>query len=184
MSDKQSFEISVDISWNDYYFSDTQSTWNGETTERVIIDEGLTSYEDIISAAFTAAQDVGVFDEFEDISEEDCEYEIRIDDPDLENLGITDATELEEFCDVFYSKNNYHDIEVFQAAYDCGIPFEDIDECYNGQWFSDENFVQNLLEDTGDLPRNFPSYICIDWERTARGIMMDYQESNGHYFRQ
>lgn len=184
MSDKQTFEISVNISWDNYYFSDTQSTWNGETTETVEIIDGLYTYEDIISAAFTAAQDVGVFDEFEDISEEDCEYEIHIDDPDLEDLGITDAKELEEFCDVLYSKNNYYDIDVFKAAYDCDIPFEDVNEYYAGQWDDDEDFVQNLLEQTGDLPRDLPHYIHIDWRSTARDIMTDYTESNGHYFRQ
>lgn len=28
-----------------------------------------------------------------------------------------------------------------------------------------------------------PVYIHIDWDRTARDIMMDYAEENGHYFR-
>lgn len=183
MRDKQSFEISVDISWNDYYFSDTQSTWNGETTEKVIIDEGLTSYEDIISAAFNQAKDVGIFEEFEDITEEDCEYDVRIIDSYLENLGITDATELEEFCDIFYSKNNYYDIDVFKAAYDAGIPFESIEDSYAGEWDDDEDFIQTLLEDTGDLPKDLPHYIHIDWESTARDMMIDYTESDGHYFR-
>ncbi|WP_281541578.1 antirestriction protein ArdA [Maribacter aestuarii] len=60
---------------------------------------------------------------------------------------------------------------------------EKVDETYNGEYSSDEEFVQELLEGCGDIPANLPAYIHIDWERTARDIMYDYSESNGHYFR-
>ena len=53
----------------------------------------------------------------------------------------------------------------------------------SGAYRDDEDFAQQLLEDIGDIPRNFPFYIHIDWEATARDIMMDYCEHNGHYFR-
>ena len=58
-----------------------------------------------------------------------------------------------------------------------------VEEAYQGQYNSDEDFVQQLLEDTGWIPKDFPAYIHIDWEWTAREIMMDYFESNGYYFR-
>ena len=61
---------------------------------------------------------------------------------------------------------------------------EEIDEAYQGEWASDEEFVQDLVEGIGDLPRDLPFYIHIDWEGTARDIMMDYGEVDGHYFRQ
>lgn len=173
MSDKQTFEISVDISWD-----------GGETTEKVIIDDATYDYDDIVSAAFDAAEDVGVFENFEDITQEDCDFEIHIDDGDLEDLGITDSDELYEFCDIFYSDNNSYEIEVFQAAYECDIPFEDIDEMYQGQWDDDETFVMRLLEDTGMIPSDLPNFIYIDWERTAENVMDDYVEHRGHYFRQ
>ena len=35
-------------------------------------------------------------------------------------------------------------------------------------------YVQDLLEDIGDLPRDLPHYIAIDWEATARNIAADY----------
>lgn len=35
-------------------------------------------------------------------------------------------------------------------------------------------YVQQLLEDCGDLPKDLPHYIEIDWERTARNIQVDY----------
>jgi hypothetical protein len=173
MSDKQTFEISVDISWD-----------GGETTEKVIIDDATYDHDDIISAAFDAAEDVGVFENFEDITQEDCDFEIHIDDGDLEDLGISNSDELYEFCDIFYSDNNSYEIEVFQAAYECDIPFEDVNEMYQGQWDDDETFVMRLLEDTGMIPSDLPNFIRIDWETTAENVMDDYVEHRGHYFRQ
>ena len=59
---------------------------------------------------------------------------------------------------------------------------EDFEEAYQGDWKSDEDFVEDLLSDIGVLP-DLPPYIHIDWERTARDVMMDYSEENGYYFR-
>jgi antirestriction protein len=66
---------------------------------------------------------------------------------------------------------------------DCDVALSDIAEAYQGQFNSDEAFTIDLLDSIGDLPQDLPSYIHIDWERTARDVMMDYSESNGHYFR-
>lgn len=57
------------------------------------------------------------------------------------------------------------------------------EEAYQGKWDTDEDFVKDLIEGTGEIPKDFPAYIHIDWEATARDIMMDYTEMNGHYFR-
>jgi antirestriction protein len=54
---------------------------------------------------------------------------------------------------------------------------------YCGHYDSDEDFTQQLLEDTDGLPKDLPAYIHIDWEWTAKEIMFDYQEHDGHYFR-
>lgn len=56
------------------------------------------------------------------------------------------------------------------------------DEEYNGDWYpltliADSYFTdyaRELLEDVGDLPRDLPSYIEIDWNATARNIRVDY----------
>lgn len=56
-------------------------------------------------------------------------------------------------------------------------------EDYAGDWQHGEtlirrsywvNYVQELLEDCGDLPRDLPHYIAIDWDATARNIEADY----------
>ena len=85
-----------------------------------------------------------------------------------EEQGIIDDSGIEE--------------EVFTIAEELDIPVEDVEEAYNGQWNSDEEFVEELLDSCGDLPE-LPFYIHIDWESTARDVMMDYSEHDGHYFR-
>jgi len=57
------------------------------------------------------------------------------------------------------------------------------EECNYGDWeygstlirysyFQD--YVQEMLEDCGDIPKALPHYIVIDWEATARNISYDY----------
>ena len=73
------------------------------------------------------------------------------------------------------------DYEAFLAGADLGIPWDKIEEAYHGEWRSDEDFVTDLLDGSDGIP-DLPNYIHIDWEGTARDIMMDYAESRGHYF--
>lgn len=56
------------------------------------------------------------------------------------------------------------------------------DEQWRGDWYPvtlirDSYFTeytQELLQDCGDLPRDLPHYIAIDWAATARNIRVDY----------
>jgi antirestriction protein len=73
--------------------------------------------------------------------------------------------------------------EVVEAGIKAGLSLSDLEEAYNGKWSSDEEFTQDLIESCGDLPKDIPHYIHIDWEATARDIMMDYTEQDGYYFR-
>lgn len=36
------------------------------------------------------------------------------------------------------------------------------------------DYCIEMLEDCGEIPKNLPSYIAIDWEATARNIQVDY----------
>lgn len=67
--------------------------------------------------------------------------------------------------------------------YDNGYSLDSMQEAYQGEYISDEDFTQELLEETGSIPKDIPAYVYIDWERTANDIMMDYFEIDGHYFR-
>jgi len=60
---------------------------------------------------------------------------------------------------------------------------ENFEESHQGKWVDDVEFVKELLEDLGDIPADLPVYVHIDWEGTARDVMMDYSEQDGHYFR-
>lgn len=83
------------------------------------------------------------------------------------------------------------DFEVIEAYVECiGNYCKDIKELiekvtdsYFGQYDSDENFAQSLLEDTGSIPTDLPSFLHIDWKSTARDLMFDYSTSGGYYFR-
>ena len=64
-----------------------------------------------------------------------------------------------------------------------GNSLDTMQEAYQGKFYSDEGFVEYLCQECGDIPKDLPSYVYIDWERTARDIMTDFFEVNGHYFR-
>jgi hypothetical protein len=56
------------------------------------------------------------------------------------------------------------------------------DEQWRGEWFpitliSEDYFTEyakELVQDIGDLPRDIPSYLEIDWDATAENIKVDY----------
>ena len=37
-------------------------------------------------------------------------------------------------------------------------------------------YCQQLCEDIGDIPRNMPAYLVIDWEATSKNLRADYSE--------
>jgi hypothetical protein len=41
-----------------------------------------------------------------------------------------------------------------------------------------EDYCQEMLEDIGELPKELPGYIVIDWRATAKNIAMDYGTVN------
>lgn len=66
------------------------------------------------------------------------------------------------------------------------------DEKWRGDWYPltlihEDNFTdyaKELLEDCGDIPKNLPDYIFIDWDKTAHNVMQDYAplEISGHTY--
>lgn len=39
-----------------------------------------------------------------------------------------------------------------------------------------EDYCQEMLEDCGDIPKDLPWYIEVDWKKTAENIAQDYTE--------
>lgn len=37
-----------------------------------------------------------------------------------------------------------------------------------------ETYARSMVEDCGEIPRNLPSYVVVDWAATARNIRVDY----------
>ena len=58
------------------------------------------------------------------------------------------------------------------------------DEQWRGDWYPVTlinerhwvDYVQELLEDCGTIPRDLPHWVHIDWEATAREVKVDYSE--------
>ena len=50
-----------------------------------------------------------------------------------------------------------------------------------------KDYCIDLVQDIGDLPKDIPSYLEIDWEKTADNLKADYTEAeingNTYYFR-
>ena len=161
-------EIEIDVTYKGTNARFTFTT--GDDWEEAILD--FVNDE----AGFNNTDD---FEEITDLSE--LTYEIidwgEVDD--YENLHDIDVlNEIAETSDL-----EYYDWEVISAALYCDVQISDISEAYQGQYKDDADFAENLCTEVGDIPSNLPSYIYIDWERTANDIMMDYSESDGYYFR-
>ena len=54
------------------------------------------------------------------------------------------------------------------SEFDYGVTLVDVDD-----W---EEFVEQDLKDLGYIPKDFPSWIEIDWEATANNVRQDYTE--------
>ena len=126
--------------------------------------------------------------------EEDPEFMIQDWEisPLFQSLGLVSESHISsEIYEVWVRlQESGYDLEIIEAYADCCGSFNSIDEIleqveesYSGKYDSDEDFAEELLIETCSLPKDLPSYIYIDWERTARDIMMDYSTSNGYYFR-
>jgi antirestriction protein len=144
-------------------------------TVSITIDDSCFTSDDIKNAFLDMAENNSIED-YESIDRND----IQIDYSDLPKW--LSPGNLEDFIEN-YPNSHYVDMDIWEAAHDCGIEFSDVDDAYAGEFNSDEEFAQDLCEQLGDIPRDFPSYIHIDWESTARDLLYDYCESNGHYFR-
>lgn len=56
------------------------------------------------------------------------------------------------------------------------------DEQWRGNWYPTTliresyftDYTQEMLEDCGTIPRDLPHWVHIDWDATAREVMVDY----------
>ena len=57
-----------------------------------------------------------------------------------------------------------------------------LEDFYQGQYNSGAEFAQQMAEDCGDVPRDMPRWIEIDWESSWDNLTVDYVEcGDGHF---
>jgi antirestriction protein len=91
--------------------------------------------------------------------------------------GNIDADEVPEFIEE-------HGKDKIESAISCGVNLSDIDEAYQGQFRSDQDFAQDMADQLGEIDRDAKwPHNCIDWQHAARELMYDYSEDGGYYWR-
>lgn len=91
---------------------------------------------------------------------------------------ITDFSEIEnwdDFAEYFEDETKeYIDIKAFCEDIDshAGDSCEDGVTIIHNDYF--EEYTRELLEECGYIPKDFPSWIKIDWEATAKNVEVDY----------
>ena len=107
------------------------------------------------------------FPHYEEMTEsfEDIRY-IRLDEEELESWKEEWLSELEEIEAINELENEVN-------AY-AGDNFED--GVYLIEEDDFEDFLEQDLEDCGYIPKDFPTWIEIDWKATANNVKQDYLE--------
>ena len=117
----------------------------------------------------------------------------------LENTFGWDEDELVDFIETYGEQKFKTDFEDYAAMVDDlgndvvsafleNFDIADISSCrdaYMGCYESVAEFAQQIAEDYGDVPRDMPSWIEIDWKASWDNLDYDYVEStDGHIFSQ
>jgi hypothetical protein len=126
-------------------------------------------------------------------------------DERLEHLE-NELQELQGYLDEYIEEDNKENMEEYTTLIkewkkDWGYELENLQNLVNGnsnhsEWkygltlINEDYFVEyckELLIDIGDLPRDIPWYIEIDWEKTAENLKQDYSGTefmcNTFYYR-
>ena len=109
-----------------------------------------------------------------------------------------DEDEMKGFIEIFGSKafyENYEDYvkmvdqydqETVDAFINADFDIDDIsklEDAYYGQYDSEEEFTESFVSECYGLPRDFPSWIKIDWKETWEdGLSWDYTFYDGYVF--
>ena len=172
--------VTINFEWSngDSEYQDFEATSGVVSYIEDYRDERLQELNDDLEASDEELGRVIARDDIE------CDgYDVRDYDGDCAGQqGPDDFDDLEawaDYCDLVAEHG-----EAFVLRYN------DLDDCdcmdeYNGCWSDAAEFVQNLIEDCYDL--DIPSFVYVDWDRTARDVMMDYSSYDGsegiHIFR-
>ena len=79
---------------------------------------------------------------------------------------------------------DHYEIEAIDAFIET-FSIEDIDhfsDAYYGEYESGAEFAEEFARDIGEIPRNLPSWIEIDWQESWENLSYDFYEENGYIF--
>lgn len=82
-----------------------------------------------------------------------------------ESMSIKDAEKLYEFIGM--DEEDRKLIEMYAEATGYSIEeinLEDAQECFHGTADSESDFAERIAEEVGEIPKDFPSWIVIDWQ--------------------
>lgn len=182
------------------YTTATVQAAHAMTGEATTIDlDGMSSTSDLVSALVEAFPPM---DEAEREADEDNPDEVparvRLSNPEGFAVHLFMACEASQadmepvpaFDDLLSAWNDEADEDRREAMGeyldDMGADtLADFDEAYSGQYSSGADFAESLCYELGAVPKDFPSWISIDWEHTWKGgLRHDYHiTDSGHVFR-
>ena len=88
--------------------------------------------------------------------------DIRFEEEEIESWKEYFEDELKEIEEIDDVENE------LGSEFEYGVTLVDVDDF--------EEFVEQDLEDIGYIPKDFPSWIEIDWKATANNVRQDYTE--------
>ena len=88
--------------------------------------------------------------------------DIRFEEEEIESWKEDFEDELKEIEEIDDVENE------LGSEFEYGVTLVDVDD-----W---EEFVEQDLEDIGYIPKDFPSWIEIDWKATANNVRQNYTE--------
>lgn len=82
-----------------------------------------------------------------------------------------------------FLKSTHLSIEAVEAGFELGIPLDELEDAYYGQFDSVTDLAHEYIESTG-LLQGVPETIAryFDFETFGRDLAFDFLEENGHYF--
>lgn len=97
-------------------------------------------------------------------------------DDDEQNEGLEAKAELES-----WDEDNKEELDTLNGLLE-ELAGNGGDHQWKGNWYpvtliSDSHFVdamRDLVQDIGDMPKEIPSYLEINWEKTAENLQADY----------
>ena len=141
-----------------------------------------------IDGAWLKLQDFEDHDAFyqkcKDLHSDEVDPEFMIQDFENMPTGFSKTEDIKEaYWNLEIINNIDLPLEVIEAGIECEIEPEEIEECFVGSYNSGIDFAVELADSCGfEESTSWPNN-CIDWERAARDLMLDYREHEGHYFR-